>query len=482
MPNQTTSPAGDTIVGTETYVSGRIKDGGEFQSPLVKLSRHRVVFEIFHTPAEFRTSLVLGDFRIVVDEQTVYQGRAVISSLINVGTGTVCEATLDDAWVDPEAQLLSLRKVGARSAFGHFLEQWRKCYMIRPEFKVVVADMQTFLADLRLWLDQVEIGIRSKSRDAADGVDEAVAAELGEHTTPALTSLFEKFEGALAGLEEDQPAAYQSFGKRQLHSLLLCSPFLHRTYSKPLGYAGDYEMVNMICSNPFQGGTLFAKVLNYWFLQQAPAQAHRNRIQFLVERIEAAALDAARAGRMAQITSIGCGPAQEVQKFIRDSELADRVQFRLVDFNEETVAYTSALLQKLKQNHRRCTQIEVIRKSVHQILKESTRTDGRTQQSCHDLAYCAGLFDYLTDQTCHRLTNILFNSVSPGGTFVSTNVDVSNPRRLTMDYLMDWHLIYRNGRQLEALRPDCLGAGDGVVSTDFTGANIYYTARRPALG
>lgn len=482
MPNQTNSTASDTSEGIEHYVSGKVKDGAEFRSPLVKLSPHRVVFETFHAPAEFRTSLVLSDFRIVVDEQTIYQGRAVISSLINLGTGTVCEATLDDAWLDPTAQLASFRETGARAAFGHFLDEWRKYYMVRPEFKVVVADMQTFLADLRLWLDQVEIGIRSSSSGKSDGVDEAVAAELGEFTTPALTSLFEKFEAALSGLEEDQPAVYRSFGKRQLHSLLLCSPFLHRTYTKPLGYAGDYEMVNMMFASPFQGGTLFAKVLNYWFLQQAPAEAHRNRIQFLLERIEEAALDAARAGRMAQVTSIGCGPAQEVQRFIQESELADRVHFRLVDFNEETVNYTASLLQKLGQRHRRRTQVEVVRKSVHQILKEAGRGQAVPKESRHDLAYCAGLFDYLTDQTCRRLTNILFNSVAPGGTFISTNVDASNPRRLTMDYLMDWHLIYRSGAQLLALRPECLGKEDGVISADFTGVNIYYTARRPKLG
>jgi extracellular factor (EF) 3-hydroxypalmitic acid methyl ester biosynthesis protein len=482
MPNQANAVTSGTSEGIEHYVSGKVKDGAEFRSPLVKLSPHRVVFETFHAPSEFRTSLVLTDFKIVVDEQTVYQGRAVINSLINLGTGTICEATLDDSWVDPTAQLSSFREIGGRAAFGHFLEQWQKYYMVRPEFKVVVADMQTFLTDMRLWLDQVELGIRASAAGKPTGVDEEVAAELGQHTTPALTSLFEKYESTLTGLEGDQPAAYRSFGKRQLHSLLLCSPFLHRTYTKPLGYAGDYEMVNMICGNPFQGGTLFAKVLNLWFLQQAPAEAHRNRIQFLVDRITEVALNAARAGRIAQITSLGCGPAQEVQQFIRESALSDHVHFRLVDFNEETVNYAAALLQTLKRRHHRRTQVEVVRKSVHQILKEAGRAAGKPSDISYDLVYCAGLYDYLTDQTCRRLTNILFESVLPGGMFISTNVDGSNPRRLTMDYLMDWHLIYRSAPQLVALRPDCVGKEEGTISSDYTGVNIYYTARKSNRG
>ena len=482
MSNQTNTVTSATSEGIEHYVSGKIRDGAEFRSPLVKLSPHRVVFEVFHTPAEFRTSLVIPDFKVVVNELPVYRGRAVINGLISLSTGTICEVTLEDAWVDPSAKLSSFHESGGRAAFEHFLGQWKKYYLIRPEFKVVVADMQTFLTDMRLWLDQVELGIRASSNGKPGEVEEEVASKLGRETTPALTQLFEKFEAALGGLEEEQPAVYRSFAKRQLHSLLLCSPFLYRTYTKPLGYAGDYEMVNMMFTNPFQGGSLFAKVLNLWFLEQAPAEAHRNRIKFLVERIEEAALQAARTGRVAQITSIGCGPAHEVQQFLKSSQLADHAHFRLVDFNEETVNYTTKLLQSLKQKYHRRTQIDVIRKSVHQILKEAGRAAARPAAMSFDLAYCAGLYDYLTDQTCHRLTNILFDTVVPGGTFISTNVDRSNPRRLTMDYLMDWHLIYRTGSQLAQLKPDRVGQDEGAVSADFTGVNIYYVAKKTTRG
>jgi extracellular factor (EF) 3-hydroxypalmitic acid methyl ester biosynthesis protein len=262
--------------------------------------------------------------------------------------------------------------------------------------------------------------------------------------------------------------------------LLLCSPFLHRTYSKPLGYAGDYEMVNMICRNPFEGDSLYAKLVNHWFIQQPPAEAHRNRIGFLTDQLVEAALQANRQGRPVRVVSIGCGPAQEVQRFIAESDLSNHAVVQLVDFNEETANYTANLLAALKRRHHRQTQIEMVRKSVHQILKEGGRGRAPAAGEQFDLVYCAGLFDYLTDQTCHRLTNILYEQVLPGGMFVSTNVDVFNPRRLTMDYLMDWHLIYRSGRELAALRPDGINRDDETVSADATGVNVYYTLRKPA--
>lgn len=77
---------------------------------------------------------------------------------------------------------------------------------------------------------------------------------------------------------------------------------------------------------------------------------------------------------------------------------------------------------------------------------------------------------------------MLYDWVTPGGLFLSTNVDRSNPRRLTMDYIMDWHLIYRSGTQLAELRPLGLDGAEETIVADFTGVNIHYSARKIRRG
>jgi extracellular factor (EF) 3-hydroxypalmitic acid methyl ester biosynthesis protein len=473
----TTSVRSDIV--TDSYILGRTKQGVELRAPLLKLAPYKAVFELFQVPPDLRVSQTLENFKIMVAEKPIYEGRAVTSSLVTFGSGLVCEATLEDSWVDPNFHANTLRETGGRSVFNQFIQQWQNTYRIHSQFKAVVADMQMFLTDMRMWLDQVELGSRAKSAEAMTNDSLEIAAELSAHTLPVITTLFENFERELRSVDADHQPGYENFSKRQLHRLLLCSPFLHRTYSKPLGYAGDYEMVNMICRNPYEGDSLYAKLVNHWFIQQAPAEAHRNRIQFLTDRLVEGALDARRHGRQPRFISIGCGPAQEIQRFIAESELSDNAYVRLVDFNEETANYTLTLLETLKRRYGRKTQIDMVRKSVHQILKEGGRA-AKSQVDHFDFVYCAGLFDYLTDQTCHRLTNILYEQVSPGGMFVSTNVDIYNPRRLTMDYLMDWHLIYRNGRELADLRPNGINQEFETVTADDTATNIYYTLRKPA--
>jgi hypothetical protein len=69
--------------------------------------------------------------------------------------------------------------------------------------------------------------------------------------------------------------------------------------------------------------------------------------------------------------------------------------------------------------------------------------------------------------------------VAPGGLLVATNVHLCNPRRLTMEYVMEWNLIYRDCSQMEALRPESAAADDLFICSDDTGVNVYVEVRKP---
>jgi extracellular factor (EF) 3-hydroxypalmitic acid methyl ester biosynthesis protein len=97
----------------------------------------------------------------------------------------------------------------------------------------------------------------------------------------------------------------------------------------------------------------------------------------------------------------------------------------------------------------------------------------------YDLVYCAGLFDYLPDKICKQLMNIFYDMVAPGGLLIATNVDRSNPIRQMLDYVLEWHLIYRNGRQMLSLRPDRADPELTTVMSDETSVNIYLEVRKP---
>jgi extracellular factor (EF) 3-hydroxypalmitic acid methyl ester biosynthesis protein len=463
----------------DSLVMCQTGQGTEIRAGLVHLTRYLAVFEIYNADLALCTSEVLGDFKIVLNGRPAFSGRAVVSKLVNTGTMIMCEAKLDEAGFSGD--FLSAWNGGPPLAecFTNFLGQWQKLYRVRPEFKVVAADMQTFLADLRLWLEQAELEIRSAPTGDRVEMERRAARELGEAVVPAFDALHERLEDLSERIEEDLRPVHQSFAKRQLHPLVMCSPFAYRTYHKPLGYAGDYEMVNMIVRDPFEGGSLFAKVMNLWFLSQWPARAHRNRIHYLKELLVQESLRAARLGQPLRVLNLGCGPAREIQEFLAESPLCDSAQFTLLDFNDETVLHASRVLEDLKRQYGRRAVIRVQKRSVQHVLKESLRSVSGAGGAHYDLIYCAGLFDYLPDRTCRQLMSIFYDWLAPGGLVAGTNVDACKPFRHMLEFVLDWHLIYRNPSTAAALLPSQARAEVRTIKTDPTGVNVFLEARKP---
>jgi extracellular factor (EF) 3-hydroxypalmitic acid methyl ester biosynthesis protein len=261
---------------------------------------------------------------------------------------------------------------------------------------------------------------------------------------------------------------------------VMCSPFAYRTYHKPLGYAGDYEMVDMILRSPYEGGSLFAKVVNLWFLSQWPARAHRNRIARLKDLLTQESKRTAGRDQPVRVLNLGCGPAREVQAFMTEEPLCDRAEFTLLDFNEETVQHASRVLEEVKRQYGRRTVIKVQKKSVQQVLKEGAKPAVNIPGQGYDFIYCAGLFDYLPDRTCAQLMNVFYDWLAPGGLVTATNVENCRPFRHMLEFVLDWHLIYRGVKESTALLPQRAASEDTRVAKDPTTVNVFLEVRKPA--
>lgn len=464
----------------DTFIVCRNSQGAEVRASPLRLSRYLVVFEVYNPYSILQLSEVLSDFKIIMNDRMVYSGRAVVSNLVNTGIVLVCEATLDEAWLDIDIFSPLNQRARLRDEFQEFMQEWQKVHIVRPEFKVVVADLQTLLMDLRRWLEQVELGVRSQPSADRMQLEREVIEDLQEPMLPLIEPVFGKFEETCRSLTEDLRPAHSTYVKRQLHPVVSCAPFFYRAYHKPLGYAGDYEMVNMMLRDPIEGSSMFAKMLNVFFLKTAPVVGHRNRIVYLLQRLREETQRVAAQGRPARIFNLGCGPAREIQEFLAADDVCDQAQFTLLDFNDETLEYTGQLLQGLKARHRRNTEFRMIKKSVHQILKDAGKPGPGIVPGGYDVVYCAGLFDYLSDRICKRLMNIFYDLVAPGGLLIATNVDSSNPSKNWMEYVVEWHLVYRDKQMLETLKPDLAPPGSFTVTAEQLGVNIFIEVRKPA--
>jgi extracellular factor (EF) 3-hydroxypalmitic acid methyl ester biosynthesis protein len=288
---------------------------------------------------------------------------------------------------------------------------------------------------------------------------------------------FEWLESEGGRVPPDDSIAHRSFAQAALHPLLLRAPFVYRTFAKPLGYAGDYEMVNQILDDPQRGSSTYFQIMNAFFLKADVAEAHRNRIDILVEYLGRLAATAQNAGRKIRVLNVACGPAIEIQRFIASDPNAASLEFTMLDFSEPTLEYTRSCVAQAILKGGRDVKVEYVHESVHQLLKRASKGGGVLRESCFDFVYCAGLFDYLTDKVCARLLDYFVGRASPGGSILVTNVHSDNPQKNVMEHLLEWHLIYRDEASLSAVLPT--PREDTKIFKDKTGVNIFAEFRVP---
>jgi extracellular factor (EF) 3-hydroxypalmitic acid methyl ester biosynthesis protein len=463
----------------DTAVKFKTSQGLELNGIPQRLSRNQVVFELYAPEPVLRMSEVLGGFSVLLDQRPLYAGRAVVTSLIQSGARMVCEARLEDTWIEDGILAAPANGAEARAGFERFLQHWGKTYRVLPEFKVVIADIHSFLLDLRNWLEQVELVVRSSPADSRRALEREWMEALTPGATEAIGALYDRFNTVASRIEPELAPVHQAFGKRQLHPLILASPFVYRTLVKPLGYAGDYEMVNMMMRDPYEGASLFAKAFNVCSLSRPPILAHRNRLAYLAGILMQETVRHFSEPEPLKVLNVGCGPAHEIRLFLKEQSCSDRADFTLIDFNGETLDHVSRALADCKRQYGRRTPIATIRQSVQQMLKQSMRSPEGNGGEQFDLAYCAGLFDYLPDSVCRGLIGYFYSLLRPGGLLVVTNVD-THSSRLEMEYFLEWHLIYRDTRQMLELVPASVPQENLRVVREPTGINVCLEIRKPA--
>jgi extracellular factor (EF) 3-hydroxypalmitic acid methyl ester biosynthesis protein len=416
------------------------------------------------------------------DEHEAYSGLARVSSVRRIGPATVIVGvSLLDSLMNIE-DVLHLRDVkawvaGASSDRLRANEApWRVA--AHERFKSLVADLRLFLEDGQEQLSELEASLPSHISQ-------------GEQSSPARDALIERVRDGFssdivrAAIEIDAAArhaqgkdvdALREFSQRHLHALLMQSPWMHRARHKPLGYPGDYEIMNGLYGNLFVGATLFAKAVNLAFVSMPAAEAVRTR-KDLIKAELSKHLDRASATRPVRILSIAAGPAQEVFELLQERPNIDGpVEIVLFEQDRRALTYAYARLNRVvNQRWRGRVKIVLLHDSIKRLLLGTTVF---TESGEYDMVYASGLCDYLQRHTWIRLCRTLYETVAPQGTLYVGNMAPDNPTRWVMEMHLDWHLVHRERAELLELSHAAAPKAKLGICEERSGINPFVALTR----
>ncbi len=461
----------------DPVVTFRNSQGEAARGTLTSLQRRSLVMEIYNPYSIVQVSEVLSDLVIRSGERAIYQGKAVVVSLLNTGLMAVVSLALIDEWSDLNLARGNVREVGMEAA--RFVEDWEQRFRVKESYQVAVSEFRAFLSETARWIDQADM--LDSLPKAEDGrLTDAVFWAMAEPLMIKGKSFLVRLESEAASVQADDALLHRSYAQAALHPLVLRAPFVYRTFAKPLGYAGDYEMVNQLLGDPRQGGSTYIQLVNATFLRAAVAEAHRNRINILVDYLRRAVALGEQEGRQVRILNVGCGPAVELQRLIASGADLSRLSFTLLDFSRETLDYTRERIEAVMAETGRRVEVNYVQESVHDLLKRPAQSQALEGGRGFDFIYCAGLFDYLSDKVCTRLIRYFMSRSAPGARMLLTNVHSSNPERHGMEHLLEWHLIYRDEDQMTSVMSE-VGAAIELY-TDKTGVNLFAETTLPGRG
>jgi extracellular factor (EF) 3-hydroxypalmitic acid methyl ester biosynthesis protein len=224
-----------------------------------------------------------------------------------------------------------------------------------------------------------------------------------------------------------------------------------------------------------EGDTAIGRGLHQWVNSLRPSRAVRNRRGWILDRIAEHAAE--QPGGLYRVTSVACGPAQEVQDLARSRALDGALEVTCLDQDREALAFAEAAVARACADSGATLRATFEPESVKKILASRTRRAGA--QPLQNFVYSMGLYDYLSQRAGIALTRALYERLAPGGRLVVGNFVPCAATRFVMETVSDWALIHRTAPQMRGLADGLPADARVEFATEPTGLNGFLVVDRP---
>jgi len=229
--------------------------------------------------------------------------------------------------------------------------------------------------------------------------------------------------------------------KTELLPYLLLTQTAERFHSKPRGYAGDFLTIEWIYNNKPAGKDRLGPLLDKCFLNEPAARAVRNRRGLLADEIRRVVEHGN--GARARVTSLACGPAQEIFDAFDSIDNPDQLKVTAIDIDLQALAFVIDKANRFKRQRH----IKPVNANLVYLATGRQDLDLPPQ----DLVYSIGLIDYFNDSFVVKLIDYVHGLLKPGGKLILGNFHPRNSTKALMDHILKWSLIHRSEDDMNRL-------------------------------
>lgn len=412
------------------------------------------------------------EVRLLDQDAELFRGRARVCRVETTPFHTKVALHLIAGYLDVPKTVAQHRKLLVQHtvAAGPYVD---------PRYREHCADVLHLLRRHRAALDEVG------HSPVSDYVDrEKLEAELlplcEERMLPEWRELWLAGNALAAPIMADpeQLRAVKRYTELVLTPEFMPGPLWRRGYEKPLGYPGDFEMMNSVYAWNREGQTAYGKLLHRIGLDVAECISTRMVLmqQAIAEAVAGKCGAHPNDDDPVRITSLGCGSAQEVLGYLRIKSRPRRVEFTLIDQDEAALscAYARTYPEVVRLGD--AASVNCLHISFSQVMRAGPLFQKLPLQ---DLIYSVGLVDYLSARRARALVTDLYDQLAPGGLLIVGNMrDTPHGNLWPLEFISDWSLIYRDAAEMREMAAGINPSGV-ELQTDPTGRIYLLRVRKP---
>ncbi len=369
-----------------------------------------------------------------------------------------------------------IKKNEYESKLSTFIEVSKLPTLIDASFKIAVSDFRYFLEAMKAHLLCEDEKIKKIPDQKMQWDLEQHAINAAEKNLNRIThDLILEIERISENLSRNERRLYRKYFQSQLSPLVKDAAIARRALEKPLGYPGDYEMMNMIYGGGLIGNTLWEKLINSCITNISPGLAVQNRVQYLTEKIEEAIREN-KAKQQIHIMSIACGPCEEVWNFLRHMDPQSfqdvQINFYFIDNEPLALEYAQKRLRTLTLSKGLAVNLYFIQCDFASLINNQSFLPNYSHM---DLIYSSGLFEYLPSSNAKSLLDTILLAANNGARLVIGNFAKNYKYRSFVEFAMEWYIFHRTPEELLDLLPIPKEAHckDAYVEHEPEGVNLF---------
>lgn len=246
-----------------------------------------------------------------------------------------------------------------------------------------------------------------------------------------------------------------------------------RGFSKPLGYPGDYRVIEWVYDNkPISRG--LGHCMDAYMLNDEYVRAVRDRKDTMKDALKRF-LEKRSDTKELSILSLACGSSREIRELLKDDVTANGVTITLADQEGKALDYSRDKIKKLNISGGKIRTHYLKGDIISMISEKTDSPEGKVRSKKQDLVYSIGLVDYMPDSYFEKFINFYFSVLKNKGEFIFAHKNVIDHPSLASDWICDWNFIPRSkSRVLGIVKKALKGYRYGMKVKDIGSGCMYF--------